>query len=343
MGFTDLLSSSRGPGVIGTLIALLVLVGFGTLYLFVFDEGLQGGQKTIEAVIRDQGLEIENHKIQIKNARERLEQAAVFKAKGKEADDLKVRAGIAAKRIAELTDSKAAGQAAVESAVAAWETYKDEYRASEWAAAVGTEMDDIKTSDGVVFTNVKITKVDHKGIAINHSGGSKTLKPEELPAELFDRFQFDLAKKEEIVKKIDSDFDDHSDNVQIATLAKSGRDKLIRAGELREEIVELRSQIEKARLDQGRQQSAIDRHRMAIAAEKAKKGGISRAPQMEEQLKVMVRSANASRDSIPVNERKVRNAQGEISTLEREVTQIKADIAKLKKELEEKKASAPQP
>ena len=98
MGFTDLLSSSRGPGVIGTLLALLVLVGFGTLYLFVFDEGLQGGQKTIEAVIRDQGLEIENHKIQIQNARERLERAAVFKAKGKEADDLKVRAEIAGKR-----------------------------------------------------------------------------------------------------------------------------------------------------------------------------------------------------------------------------------------------------
>jgi hypothetical protein len=35
MSFTDLMSSSRGPGLIGTLMALLVLVGFGTLYLFV--------------------------------------------------------------------------------------------------------------------------------------------------------------------------------------------------------------------------------------------------------------------------------------------------------------------
>ena len=44
MGFSDLLSSSRGPGVIGVLVALLVLGGFGTLFV-VFDDNMQGGGK----------------------------------------------------------------------------------------------------------------------------------------------------------------------------------------------------------------------------------------------------------------------------------------------------------
>ena len=52
--FEDIFSSSRGAGVIGALLALLVLVGFGTLFLFVFDKGMQGGDITIESVIRDQ-------------------------------------------------------------------------------------------------------------------------------------------------------------------------------------------------------------------------------------------------------------------------------------------------
>jgi hypothetical protein len=223
MGFTDLLTSSRGPGVIGTLLALLVLVGFGTLYIFVFDEGLQGGDKTIEAVIRDQGYEIENTKIQIKNTEQRLEDAEKAKAQAKQAEELKARVEASEKQVAELESAKAAGQAALEGAQADWENYKDEYRAAEWASAVGEQMDDIKTPGGDVFTNVKVTKVDHKGVAISHSGGNKTLPPEQLPPDLFDRFQFDLAKKEAIEVQEEKDFGDHSDNVGSPRWPRRGR------------------------------------------------------------------------------------------------------------------------
>ena len=45
------MSSARGPGVIGMIMALIVLLGFGVLFMFAFDEDLQGGGQTIEALV----------------------------------------------------------------------------------------------------------------------------------------------------------------------------------------------------------------------------------------------------------------------------------------------------
>lgn len=341
MGFSDLLTSSRGPGVIGTLLALFVLVGFGTLYMFVFDEGLQGGQKTIQAVIRDQGTLIETHKIQIANYKDRIEAAKRFKEVAKEADDLKLRAENGAKRLAELTTTKAEAEAAVAAADEAWAKYRDEYRASEWAAAVGEKFDELKTMGGELFAKVSIRKVTHKGVDIAHENGMKLIPCEDLPTELQERFQFDKEKTAEDAKKTDDDVAIHSDNVAVATLAQKAQGKLDRVRELEELIENSNAAIQEAKMNEVRNQGAVDRMRMAIAAEEAKRGGISKAPQMKEQLRTMERKAKESRDSIPANERKIRDSNREIATLKREVETIKAEIAKIKKELEAKKPEAP--
>lgn len=341
MGFSDLLTSSRGPGVIGTLLALFVLVGFGTLYMFVFDEGLQGGQKRIEAVIRDQGTLIETHKIQIANYKDRIEDAKRFKEVAKEADDLKLRAENGAKRLAELTAAKAEAEAAVASANEAWAKYRDEYRASEWAAAVGEELGDITTVSGRTYLQVKIRKVEHTGMQITDTTGPKSIDSAELPPELQDRFQFDEKIKEIVIKERDDDEDLHGDNVAIATLAKKAQDKLVRIQELEDQIQKWQAEIQEAKMNEVRNQAAIDRMRMTIASEEAKKGGISRAPQMKEQLRAMERKAKEIRDSVPANERKIRDANREIATLKREVETHRAEIAKLKKDLEAKKPEAP--
>jgi chromosome segregation ATPase len=341
MGFSDLLTSSRGPGVIGTLLAMFVLVGFGTLYMFVFDEGLQGGQKTIQAVIRDQGTLIETHKIQITNYKDRIEDAKRLKEVAKEHDDLKLRAEIGAKRLVELTTAKAEAEAAVASAKDSWAKYRDEYRASEWAAAVGEKLDELKTVGGELYAKVAILKVTHKGVDISHQDGIKLIACEELPSELQDRFQFEKELTVKDRKKDDEDFDTHSNNVEIATNAKQAQDKLIRVQELEEQIQKWQAEIQEAKMNEARNQAAIDRMRMAIAAEEAKKGGISRAPQMKEQLRAMERKAKEIRDSIPANERKIRDANREIATLKREVEAHKAEIDKIKKEQQAKKAEAP--
>jgi predicted nucleic acid-binding Zn-ribbon protein len=331
MGFSDLLTSSRGPGVIGTLLALLVLVGFGTLYMFVFDEGLQGGKKTIAAVIRDQDMEIDSNKIQIENAKERLAAAEVAKAKAKEANELTSRNAVLTKQVEELTAAKTAATEAVAQAATDWEKYKDDYRASEWASAVGDKMPDIKTSSGEVFTGVEIKSVDHTGVRISHSGGAKTIKPEDLPSDLFDRFQFDLAKKKAMEDKEAEIFTGHTNNVEIANLAKSGQEKLARIDTLNQEIAKFGEAVETSKESVSRFQSAIDRKRMDIASEQSKIGGISRAPQMKEELKVMERKAKENRESIPLNNEKITKSQREISKLQGEIREIKGKIDAIKK------------
>ena len=331
MGFSDLLSSSKGPGVIGTLLALLVLVGFGSLYMFVFND-LGGPPKlTIGAQIRALEMEVDSTKIQIQNAKDRLAEAESAKARAKEGNELSNKNEVLSKQVEELTTARNAASEAVTQATADWEKYKDEYRESEWASAVGDKMPDIKTAGGEVFTNVEIKKVDHTGVRISHSGGAKTINPEDLPQDLYDRFQFDMAKKKAIEDKQNQEFTAHTNNVEIANLAKSGQDKLLRIDSLNQEVATANAAVQNAKDSINRFQAAIDRKRMDIANERAKVGGISRAPQMTEQLKVLERQAKDNRDSIPQNEQKATKARREIGTLQADVRDIKSKIDAIKK------------
>ena len=331
MGFSDLLTSSRGPGVIGTLLALLVLVGFGTLYLFVFDEGLQGGKQTIESVIRAQTGDIESTKIQIENAKKRLEEADVAKAKAREADAQATLNAALVKQIEELTASKEAAAAEIPKAEAAWEAYKDEYRKSEWASAIGEKMADIKTPSGQVFTDVEVKGVDHTGVRISHSAGSKTIAPEDLPPDLYDRLQFDLAKKEAVEKEKDTIEGSLHNDVELTNLLTSNQAKQAKIDASNQEIATLSAAVEKAKEAGPRYQLAMATKRDQIASEKAKIGGVSRAPAMQDELKAMEKVARETGDSIPVNEKKISTARSEITKLQGEIRENKAKIDEIKK------------
>ena len=192
-------------------------------------------------------------------------------------------------------------------------------------------MPDIKTVGGEIFTNVEIKSVDHTGVRISHSGGAKTIKPEDLPAELYDRFQFDMAKKKAIEDKQNEDFTIHTKNVEVANLAQSGTDKLRMVETLNQEVAKATADIQNAKDGINRYQAAIDRKRMDIANERGKVGGISKAPQMMEELKVLERNSKANRDSIPQNEQKATKARREITKLQAEVREIKGKIEEIKK------------
>lgn len=339
MSFSDLLTSSRGPGVIGTLLALFVLVGFGTLYMFVFDEGLQGGQKKIEAVIRDQGTLIGTHKIQIENFKTRIEDAKRLKAVADEADALKLRAENGAKRLADLREAKASAEAAVAAADEAWAKYRDEYRASEWAAAEGEELGDITTVSGRKYEKVRIRKVDHKGIQITDITGPKAIASEELPPELQDRFQFDEKIKQAVVKKENENLGIFSDNVEIAALNEKIAAKEESVRDLEKEMEASNAAIQEATTNQSRFEVAIARKRSEIAAERTK--AVSRAPQMQEELRALERRAEQSTKSIPVNEAKVRDATAAVSALKSEIEGLKADKAAIIQKLNAKVPAAP--
>jgi hypothetical protein len=344
MGFSDLLTSSRGPGVIGTLLALLVLVGFGTLYMFVFDEGMQGGGKKIEAVVRDQGMLIESNKQQIATFKKRNEEGKRLKEQEQELNQLQVRTELGTKRLAEVTAERDEALAAKEAALAEWEEYKDAYRQSEWAAAEGEEIGDLKTLSGRNFTKVIVTKVSHIGIEITDETGKRRIDSADLPLALQDRFQFDENKKTAATRQEDKTFEDLSDNVEIANLAKKGQDKLEKARELTEQIEKAHIGIQNAKSAEPTLLGRVDRIRAELAEEQAKAAnragrrsqGINRTPQIKEALRSAENRVSASRNSIRTFERQITTNKREIAILEREVETIKTQIAKLKKELADK-------
>ena len=339
MSFSDLLTSSRGPGVIGTFLALFVLVGFGTLYMFVFDEGLQGGQKKIEAVIRDQGMMIETYKTQIEDSKNRIEKAKRLKEVAKEAGDLKLRVDNAVKRLAELREAKKAAEAAVAAADEAWAKYRDEYRASEWAAAEGEELGDITTVSGRKYEKVKIRKVDHLGIQIIDTTGPKAIASEELPPELQDRFQFDEEIKRKVVSEGERNLGILSDNVEIAALNEKIAAKNASAQDLAKQIETANAAIQTATANKARFEAAIARKRSEIAAERTK--AVSRAPQMQEELRALERQAEQSLKSIPANEVKVREATTAAAALNREIEALEADKAAIIQKLNAKAPASP--
>ncbi len=194
-----MLSSGRGPGVIGMLMALLVLVGFGALYVFVFDEGMQGGNRSLQSIVAEQEKEIGTYQASLRGAEERL---SVLPAREKEATELAVlkqervfRSGTIdglSKNLVSIRDDLAGlGQS--------FEEYKDRYRDFVRKEAAGTEMAELLTANGDAYKNVTIREVDAAGISIRHDGGIKRIPFEALSEEMKDHFQFDPEQKAEAV------------------------------------------------------------------------------------------------------------------------------------------------
>lgn len=196
MGFSDMMSSSRGPGMIGTLMALLVLVGFGLLYLFVFDSELQGGGQSIESVILAQTKELNALGLRQEAAQRDLAAAPERRKAAEAFSDLnrKIQSGRA--KLDGLNTYANDTRKQIDGVVASFEEYKDRYRAQVRGAAAGLKYDELKTASGKTYRQVIVKKVDAVGMSFQHESGSGRADFEELSAEVQDYFQYDPKQKE---------------------------------------------------------------------------------------------------------------------------------------------------
>ncbi|MEO5912726.1 MAG: hypothetical protein ABIS50_00720 [Luteolibacter sp.] len=201
MSFSDMMSSGRGPGVIGMLMALVVLVGFGLLFMFAFDEGFQGGGATIESEIASQAKEIENCQGGIEKGQSTLALAPGRIAATKALAGIKRENQSVVERIATLKAGLETGKADIVAMNTAWETYKDQYREFIRGKAKGQTIEKLETRTGVVYKNVNIREVSAVGIQIRHDEGQKRIAFEELSDEMQDYYQFDPAQKDIAIAK----------------------------------------------------------------------------------------------------------------------------------------------
>jgi len=192
--FDEMMSSARGPGVIGTLMALLVLVGFGALYFFVFDESMQGGPKSIESVIRNQAREIDSLNGQVEPGQKTLEHA---QSAAKEYATLQRRVATTKSSLDGLKASKETLGNGIDTLQRDFEAYRDRYRTQVRGGAAGTQYAELITSSGKTYRKVVVKKVDAVGMNFLHENGTGRADFDDLPEEVQDYFQYDPKQKEE--------------------------------------------------------------------------------------------------------------------------------------------------
>lgn len=264
------------------LMALVVLIGFGVLFLFATDEGMQGGDQSIEAVIRNQARDIEHIQGSINNGQQSLDGAP---AREKNATDLaRLKRGNETLRnsILSLGNVIQETKAELSRRNDSFEAYKNEYRAYVRGKAKGEALDILETQGGTVYKNVNIREVTAVGIQIRHDEGQKRIPFEELPAAMIERFQFDAKQKAAAVAKEQAAWNEHEAAVTVAdqiSEQQAQEQAKKKADALREKNLQVLA-LKQARISPLAEEIKL----LEEAIEKESMKRFSRAPQMKAQL-----------------------------------------------------------
>lgn len=272
--FDDLMEGGKGPGVFGTGIAVVVLVGFACLYFLVFDSGMQGGDKRIEAVIRDQQTEIESMQERIVNLQKRYDKAEQVRAIDSKLEDanrdLRVKGGALDNSRAEV----ARLQQAVKETDAAYEDYQRKYREQIRGAATGRKYAELKTAGGRSYRDVVVKRVDSVGVSFTHESGSGRADFEDLALEFQEEFQYDPKEKLATLNREKGDMKQHLSSVGGAEAA-AAQERAARAEA--SEAAKIESQkVESAKLQERITQLDVEirRAESRLSAEQSKTSGV---------------------------------------------------------------------
>jgi hypothetical protein len=293
MSFTDLMSSGRGPGVIGMLLALLVLAGFGALFMFAFDDRLQGGARTIESQIAEQERDIQRMEIFVSNGRKSLDGAGDLKLAAKEMAGMKRANQDRESRIGVLKRELQDGKDAIVGISNEFAAYKDDYRTMVRGNAKDEVLERLETRDGKVFENVTVREVTAVGMQIRHSDGFKRIPFEDLGDDMQERFQFDPKQKEDAIAA------EAAERMRHEAAVSATHEKVAEVTARQREQAEQEQKEKNVRaiaLLESRAESLsneIESLEQAIVAERYK--SISRAPQMRAELAAKQRSLSAMR------------------------------------------------
>lgn len=216
MSFSDLMSSARGPGVIGTLMALAVMAIFVMFFIFAFDERFQGGGKSIQSIIAQQAQEIDFTQSGVDEGLKTQSEIPALILDNKALGRLQRENESIKSRIVALGNDIESRKAELSLNYAALENYKNQYRAVVRGKAKGELIGVLKTQKGDVYNNVNIREVTAIGIQIRHEEGQRRIPYEDLPEAMQNYYQFDVKQKVEAVAKEQAILSEHEAAVSVA-------------------------------------------------------------------------------------------------------------------------------
>ena len=187
--FNDVLTSSKGPGVIGSLLALLVLGGFSGLSLLVLNSvGYE--EAPIEVRIKDQLTRLDDLSAEILDERSKFE---LYRERQNRAAKQSIMDRKLTNQVGKNQKLKIEAEAAVVELDAVgeeWSDYKGRYRVMERAFFKG-KMIDLSETHGEGYKAVKVSSVSPIEMRLMLSSGPKGIAYETLPKDLQDQLQFD--------------------------------------------------------------------------------------------------------------------------------------------------------
>lgn len=292
--------------------ALFVLIGFGLLFTFAFDEGFQGGI-SLESEIKAKTAEIESTKERITYGTETLKSSPARNSAEKELRRMNVEIKTRSNEIANLKSDVQALGTEIAEGNQKWEAYKDQYREFARGKAKGQVLDKLETRSGGVFKNVNIREVTAVGIQIRHDEGQKRIPFEDLPADIQDLYQFDPSQKAKALAAENTERNQLEAAVAVVNEqvdAKMVEQRKIEAAaaaeKLGREIVEKQAEVDSLQSEiEGLEQEIVRAAEAANAARQAGRMHLSKSG-----------SING----------KIRHRKSRIATLEAEIRQMRARL-----------------
>lgn len=187
--------SSRGITLLGTLISVLVLVAFWSLYFSAFDSRMQGGKHSVDYAIIQQTKEIDSLRTSIRAIRREMDANPDPGAGARQLRSIKTDIMMEAARIDGLRKRVGSINESIDAIAAEFEKYKNDYRSFVRANAKGEQLESLHTKSGKDYEKVTIRDVTSIGMQILHKDGHMRIPYEELPEDLQQRFQFDPDQK----------------------------------------------------------------------------------------------------------------------------------------------------
>jgi len=271
MSFSEMITTGRGPGIVGMILALVVLVGFGLLFMFATDERLLGGDQSIESIIAKQDKELESLRGEIARGRKQLAKTLPLEATARQLAGLLRENQSRAERMEQLTEEIAAARTSLASLKKDFASHVAIVRGK----AKGRIIPQLKTLKGKVYDNVTIRQVTDARVEIRHDGGTAGILPEELPEALQDEFLFapQIKARQDARHEADEEAGQTAHDRQLEAQRKKDEEAA-----LAKRIVEVRTK--EARIDTLKNE--ITQLERTLDKEKYKK--ISKTPQIKAQI-----------------------------------------------------------
>ena len=325
--------------MIGTILAVIVLGGFLTLYLLVFGEDFQGGGKTIEYTIQEDEKTLARLEKNVAEARNEAERIEGYTETVDQLIRLEARSKATKKDLLDLESQLITFEAKAQKARESLDNYKQSYRESARAALLGKKYATLTTAQGRTYNDVSVKDIDAARVQIRHASGITGIGLEDLPEDIKEFLQIDEA---ETLARLEAEEKER----KIRGLNTAINERAYRISRLEAELTASKDAISTAERKIANNTNAIPilesqltskRSELSQHESKAATGGISNAPQIRAQIKALEAKILDAERNIKLLNLTIAKEQQEAANYEE---QIEAERKKLESEAESRGQTA---